>query len=694
MTHFATRFFSVFVSLILLVQGQVFAQAVHAGDRLMPDNTRGFISITNVDVLIEHYNKTQLGKLTADPVMEPFTKDVRRQFENRWSGVHERLGLTLDDLKGVPGGEICVALIEPPNSSALAILIDVTGHLTEAHALLEKVTDYYQQQGGNRSSLKVEECPEPLIQFEQPVPAEEQEADRSKLLGAHSSESSLAAAAKEKPKPRRSYYYLTGNTLTAADDLDVMRGILARMAGKKESALADVEGYKKVMERCRSDVTEITPQIRWYINPLGYAAAVRAGTPKEQRRKGKSILEVMRNQGVEAIQGVGGYASFSSEGFDLVHRTAIYAPLPYKNAMKMLVLVNGNDYTPQRWVPRDIATYSTLYFDIQNAFDNFGPLFDELFGEGESGTWLDVLKGLKEDPNGPQLDLREELIKYLGQRVSMVSDYELPITTTSERLLFAIEISDDEAVAQGIEKWMGNDPTAKRREIEGHVIWEIVENEGPVMDGPEVSLGEVTDLAPPPPKPKRATQQKFMPHAAVTVLHGNLFIASHLDFLLKVLESDEPLTRDVDYQLVDATIKQLKPQEKCARVFSRTDEEYRPTYELVRQNKMPESESILGQLLNMLFGEGKKGVHRHQKIDGSQLPEYDVVRHYLGPAGMQITTEKDGWFLKGFTLNKEAPQGERTAQAAPAQLAKKLPETAAQEDSPLQPAEEEETEKQ
>ena len=109
--------------------------------------------------------------------------------------------------------------------------------------------------------------------------------------------------------------------------------------------------------------------------------------PQQERRKGKSILEVMRNQGVGAIQGVGGYASFSSEGFDLVHRTAVYAPLPYKNAMKMLVLLNGKDYTPQKWVPREIATYSTLYFDILNAFDNFGPLFDELFGEGESGTW-------------------------------------------------------------------------------------------------------------------------------------------------------------------------------------------------------------------------------------------------------------------------------------------------------------------
>jgi len=29
-------------------------------------------------------------------------------------------------------------------------------------------------------------------------------------------------------------------------------------------------------------------------------------TPESQRRKGKSILEVMRNQGVGALQGVGG----------------------------------------------------------------------------------------------------------------------------------------------------------------------------------------------------------------------------------------------------------------------------------------------------------------------------------------------------------------------------------------------------
>lgn len=114
----------------------------------------------------------------------------------------------------------------------------------------------------------------------------------------------------------------------------------------------------------------------------------------------------------------------------------------------------------------------------------------------------------------------------------------------------------------------------------------------------------------------------------------------------------DPLGDDVDYSLVDEEVKKFEPKERCARVFSRTDEEFRPTYELVRQNKLPESETMLARVLNALFGEGKKGAHRAQKLDGSQLPEYQVVRRYLGPAGFQATSEPGGWYLKGCLLTK------------------------------------------
>jgi hypothetical protein len=352
-----------------------------------------------------------------------------------------------------------------------------------------------------------------------------------------------------------------------------------------------------------------------------------------------------------------------------VHRTTIYAPPPYEKAMKMAVLPNQSEFAPQPWAPRDIATYTTLYFDIANAFEHFGSLFDELFGQGETGTWEEVKQSLKEDPNGPQIDLRVDLIKHLGRRVSLLTDYQLPITTTSERLLFAIEATNPKAVAAAIEKLMKNDPTAKRRVVNGHVIWEIVEDDSPVPEAPEISFGDVPAVTPVHPLKKRKKQkegdleeeeeekeQRLLPHAAMTVWEGNLVIASHIDFLLKVVapaEKPELLKDDVDYLLVDEQIKQLVPKPKCLRVFSRTDEEYRPTYELVRQNKMPESETMLARMLNILFGEGKKGELRRRRIDGSQLPEYQVVRRYLGPAGLQATSEPSGWFLKGFTLSKD-----------------------------------------
>jgi hypothetical protein len=350
------------------------------------------------------------------------------------------------------------------------------------------------------------------------------------------------------------------------------------------------------------------------------------------------------------------------EKYEILHRTAVYAPPPYEKSMKMLVFPNATDFTPQRWVPREVATYTTLYNNILNAFDNFGPFYDELFGEGNSGAWDDVLQAFKNDPNGPRVDLREHLIKHLGRRVSVLSDYQLPITTTSERLLYAIETSNEKAVADAIAKWLKGDTTAKRREWQGRVIWEMVEPEEK-HEIPTISLELPNETAGKPARrvvgtPRGGSETRVLPHAAVTVAHGHLMIASHIDFLQKILtlpKERELLAKDIDYNLVTKTIQQLGLPENCARTFSRTDEEYRTTYELIRQGKMPQSETMLARALNALLGDtGKKGVPRKQKIAGSNLPEFSVVRRYLGPAGLAAMSEPDGWFIKGCVLRKQS----------------------------------------
>ena len=659
------------------VVGDALAEASRPSETLLPNTTQGFFAISNVDILNKHWDKTQLGHLMADPVMKPFTKDIRRQFEDRWSSVHERLGLTLDDMRNVPGGEVAIGLIAPVSGkSALAIVIDVAGKLPQAKELLEKATKAQLERGAKRREVKVEGCPDPVVQFDLPELEEEKEASRSSLQGSDDADKAAAengeekrAAdnrhAPEKPADRQAFYCLTGNLLVVTDNLEIMKGILGRALGDRKDSLADHKPFQAVMERCKRDYGESTPQMRWFIHPLGYAEAARASTPDAKRRKGKSILEVMRHQGLGAVLGIGGYVDFSSEGYELVHRTAIYAPKPYKNAMKMAVLPNNTDFTPQPWVPHDIATYATFYFDILNAFDNFGSLFDEFVGQGEEGVWLESINSLEKDPNGPQINLRKELFEHMGQRVSILTDYQAPITTTSERLLFAIEVKDSKAVAKAIAKLFKNDPTVARREVNGQVIWEIVGDQSPTPEIPKIEIpnfGDAPPVAPARPfKKKKKTedeeeeeQPRLLPHAAVTVWEGHLMIASHLDFLMKVIAPEkkpELLGDEADYKMVGEEIKKFDPK-KCVRFFSRTDEEYRPTYELIRQNKMPESESLFARLLNGLFGEKKKGVARRQKIDGRELPEYKMVRRYLGPAGLQTTSEPDGWFLKGFTLTK------------------------------------------
>jgi hypothetical protein len=462
--------------------------------------------------------------------------------------------------------------------------------------------------------------------------------------------------------PRQAIYFLQDDLLGASDSLEVIQGILTQRAGGQGAVLAELPAFRAVMDRCKKDAPQQAPQVHWFLEPFGLARAIRATVPERQRSRGKTLGEHLESAGFAAVQGVGGFVDFAVDGYQLVHRTVIYAPKPYEKSMKMLVFPNAGGSKPQPWVPRDIATYTTIHCDILNAFDHFGPIFNQVAGGGREDVdyWQDVLDGLKNDPYGPQIDLREELFAHLDNQVTAVADYQLPISTTSERLLFAVATKDPKAVAKAIEKTLKDDEEIERREFEGHVIWEMVPRELSPIDAVIVDV-EVPSLGFEPgeeaPEEDDREPAPFLPNMAVTVAHRQLLVASHYDFLIKVLkpiDERETLGRAVDYLFVDQVIKRSGGGNDFIRRFSRTDAEYRPTYELIRQGKMPESRTLLGRILNTLFEVGKKRTIREQKIDGSKLPEFEYVRRHLGPAGLFGTSEPDGWFLKGFTLSKEA----------------------------------------
>ncbi|MBX3412206.1 MAG: hypothetical protein KF708_05760 [Pirellulales bacterium] len=621
------------------------AMAAPPADTLLPATTRGFVTADNYNELTTAWEKTQLGKLMDDPQMQAFTEDLKRQLRERLSESRERIGLAWEDLEGIPNGEVCGAIIHDGKSDpGVAMLVDVTDHLDKANELLDKVRTELAKQQAKRSEKTVGDTK--IVIYE--LPPAEPDADTDPTV---------------EPRSRKAVYFLKDNLLCASDNLAVAEDILGRFSGAAKGTLAGNEVYQAVMKRCQQDAKDQQPSVRWFAEPIALAEAIR-GLDPTRRRVGMDYVKAMKKTGFEALRGAGGFVTLAAAPeHDILHRTAIFAPKPWEKSMNMLEFPNSGNLAPQDWVPADVAMYVSLNVDVQKAYDYFGPIFDETVGEGEPGVWADVVQSLEDDPNGPKINLKRDMIAHLGSRATIITDYETPITPDCERMLFAVEAKNEKALAEAIRKSMEPDPSVIKREFEGHVIWEIREAE---VEAPDIDFGGIVPpavenpgLPPLDAGDAIANEERVLPNSAVTVANGHLYVATHVDFLEKILHQDaerKKLADDADFKLVEAELARLgaKAEAGSFRAFTRTEEAFRPTYELVRQGKMPQSKTMFGTMLNRVLGGGKDAPPREQKIDPEKMPDYELVRPYLGPAGLFVVTEETGWFVVGATVNKSA----------------------------------------
>ena len=626
---------------VLVSQSSSLANAAVRSDSLMSPNTRGFASIADINSLAKHWRQTQMGQLMQDESMRPFVDDLRGQLERKISGVRDKLGLDIQDLKGVAGGEIGIGIVERPKErAAVALTVDVTGNQQQLTALLDKVDQELVQRNAKKKSKQVR--------------------------GTEFAVYSIPVKIDDKMATQEAIYFVKDNVLCATDSDYEAEKMLSRFEGKVP-ALSGVEAYRVTAERCANESKGLAPEVHWYLDPFGYANAVRSLGKKDEKGRGKDYVAILNAQGFDAIKGAGGFVNLSVNGsFELIHRTSVYAPaIPgladkYRLAMRMMKFPNDKAMEAPSWLPRKLASYRTFNMDIDNAFDYFGTLFDAIAGYDKA--FERVLKGLQDDPYGPRVNVKRDFIAHLGERVTLVTDYQVPITTKCERFLIAIELKNQAAIAATVDKVMDNDDNATKTKIAGHDAWEIQPEQD---DYPELDI-DLSDLEllddPTFAQPGIAAGGNAAPGvatgSAVCVTDGHLFIASHLEFMQEILANkaaQDTLSTAGDYREVEGALSRLLPGDAAARCFVRTDEAYRPVYELLRQGKMPESETLLGRLLNRLLSpaddEGEE-ILREQKIDGRKLPEFEMVRRYFGPSGTIVRSENDGWFITGATLTK------------------------------------------
>ena len=640
---------------LFIVPAAASAGSFPPSETVLPATTRAWLSISDPQGFRASFDRTQYGQLLKDPVMKPFVESFREQLRNAGKQRLGKLGLTLEDLEKIPGGELALAAIEPtPGVLVSVLLVDTTDNEAETTALIERITQRLIEQ---KATKLVDAAANAAGQTTFQLPPEPNAAVGSQ---------------------RQVSFALAPSALVVGDNAAMVAQVLGTLKQGRKDNLSTLPAFQAMTARCGKQVPASADPLRWFVDPLGYAKVYQAANPPREKRKGPDYVAILGRQGFDAVKGAGGVVFFDDGSYEARHHTMVYAPplegrQPFAAdrfdlAAQMMQFPNADSIVPPPWVPREVSSWVAMQWDLANAFNSAESFVDDVVGE--KGVFDDVIASLKEDPDGPQIDVEQDLVACLGKRISVISDYATPIGTDSERLVIAIEATDPEKVAATVAKSMATDPDMQKIESGNHVIWEMIDRSSAIpkleIETPGGAIahadgGDEDDDAHRRRNRLREREEKLLPHSAVTVAHGHLLIASHRDFLERVLAANggaESLASAPDYASVTVEMKRLFPSMTAMRSFGRAEESVRPTYEMLRQGSMPKSKSMMGQLLNGLLGDGKEGSVRTQKIDGSLLPDFELIRRYFGTVGLGMETVPEGWYLAGLALPRSQQEPE------------------------------------
>jgi hypothetical protein len=562
-----------------------------APEQLFPANSVQFCVMSDASRMTDAWLQTFLGRLINDPQMKPYMTDL----SDNMRGVNfllDTIGLPFDMVKVAAGGDIGWGQILDENKHVSSVLtVDVTGRDAAANALYTELYKKLTFQGGKYSERT--------------------------LTGGKVLVVSL-------PNGKEIIYGLKHQVLIISDYLPTVQGMLARFDGTVPSSLVNVPAYQWVRNKTQSQPGE-AKFVRWYFDTMGRFEVKKILNPPSGKKN--APVDTMRGEGLDAFKGTGGAVGFMTNNTDILVRIAAYAPPPYRNAMRMMRFPNESPIAAEPWVPMICSTYGTVCLDFLNAYDSFDTLFERLIDE-PAGTFQKIMKDMKDDADGPKVDVRNEIMAQLGNRLIVLNVSLEPDQPRPERFLYAIPVKDangEKILANGIRKAFEPDRRVTKREVQGQTIWHYE---------PKQSKRKTADGQP---------RKTMLPPMDFAVAQGYLFITTLPELLDQVLarNNQKSLNDSPEYLRVMSELARLNPGPSNSRFFLKLDTGARSTYQMLQTNNLHEGVSIYSTILLQLMKKDENGLAL--RADGAKLPPYEHAKAFLGNMGISFSSHDDGW---------------------------------------------------
>jgi hypothetical protein len=601
----------------------VAAESVPAA-KIFPDTTQAMVSFPNVPEFIALWNKTEMGKLANDPKLTSFWKTQREEIQSKFSEAGWQLNLKVEDLEELAAGQTSFGWIARDGAKpySIAMTVEIGDRKEKAEQFLSRLDKQLTERKATSKVWTTEGIS--VTQYTAPSLANE-----TKMLESH--------------------YAISNGTLLATDDAATMTEMIRAQSGDRKDSLAGLELYKDVQSKVAN--AEEKYEVEYFVRPLGIAKLMRAIGGRAP--KNPDLLKILETQGFDAIQCVAGNVQLAEDGFDVFHHGFAKIAKPTKPAVGILDFPNVEKLSPPAWLSKESASVVALSWNLKDAFAKFEPLVDAYVG---SGTFQGVMEGIRDDVQGPQIDIQKEVLPYLSSELFIVTEIQKPVTPESKRSLVLFKLKDpDKKLNKVIERYGKNEPNATPLDFEGYRIWNFKNEEET-----EVTLEFDTSKK----SSKKEEQEEEMNDKplleqwAITIMDGYFVFGSDAELIkeaiLRFKSGESLLMKEPDVERVVTTLGTVAGSDKLSVMqFNRADRSFEMQYDLFREGKLNASKSVLAAILDRILDPKNKNQTQAQKLNGDQLPPFEEIRSYFQPSGGIMHTEEDGWSMQSFVLDKD-----------------------------------------
>ena len=558
--------------------------------KLLPDRTVAFLRIPDTRELVEKFKQTSTGRLAADEKIRPLLQDLYGSAIDATKQIEEVLGLSLDDLIKLPQGELCFAVVDPEvyeesGNPVFVAILDVGKNQSKVEKLLERGTELATQDGAKSESRPFGDQEIKIIRKNDGV---------------------IVTCVRE------------GTVLIATSE-GAMEDLLASWDGLSETRkLADNRKFVSIV-RASAGTKEESPQWMWYVDPISFLRIV-----ARDNTGLRTAMVLFPMLGVDGIKALGGSSILATEEFDSIAHMHIMLDSPPRGVLKMLQLKQG-DVEPESWVPTDVTTYMSGYFDLPQAFVEFETVLARVRGEGA------VRRAVEERVTRPLgIDLEKDVLEQWSGRITYLQWFEPPSRINSQTNTVGIQL---------------NHPDRFKKTLDAIVSRSSGRMVPATFRSARYFRIEVRRQNPPPGDLiRRATP-------CVAIVGDYLIVTDSepmLKEIIKTKKSGGPsLGSELDFKLVSSRIKSHLGSSKASMIaFQRPGEALRGVYEMATSKAMRE------QLAK--GAEGNKALKAlYDALRRNELPPFSEITKYLAPGGGVLVKDETGIHYMAFGLKRD-----------------------------------------